>query len=353
MDSAHNEFVGGQDYTDSITVATADGTSQVITVTMHGTNDAAVITGASTAALTESNAAQSTGGDLNASDVDSAATFVAQTDVAGDHGYGKFSIDENGTWTYAMDSAHNEFVGGQDYTDSITVATADGTSQVITVTMHGTNDVPLADSDTSNDHDSDTATATTTDWGVTNGDANVKVGNDADNTISGGNKQDSLYGAGGNDTLNGNNGVDKLYGQAGSDTLNGDIDGDELYGGSGDDLLLGGGGGDQLWGGSGNDTFKFTATNDSSLNGSNAPDTIHDFHHGFDRIDVSLINSGDGGAGDFAFGGTGPTAHGVWYTEGGGNTTLHFDTNGSSGSDEMTIILTGTGLGLTASDFLL
>src|SRR4029077_7980479 len=143
MDSAHDEFVGGQDYTDSITVKTADGTSQVITVTMHGTNDAAVITGSSTAALTETNAAQSTGGDLNATDVDSAATFVAQSNVAGDHGYGKFSIDAAGTWTYAMDNAHNEFVGGVDYTDSITVATADGTSQVITVTMHGTNDAAV------------------------------------------------------------------------------------------------------------------------------------------------------------------------------------------------------------------
>jgi VCBS repeat-containing protein len=62
MDNAHDEFVGGQDYTDSVTVATADGTSQVLTVTMHGTNDAAVITGSSTASLTETNAAQSTGG---------------------------------------------------------------------------------------------------------------------------------------------------------------------------------------------------------------------------------------------------------------------------------------------------
>src|SRR4029077_8444628 len=86
MNNAHDEFVGGQDYTDSITVKTADGTSQVLTVTMHGTNDAAVITGSSTAALSESNAAQSTGGDLNATDVDSAATFVAQSNVAGDHG---------------------------------------------------------------------------------------------------------------------------------------------------------------------------------------------------------------------------------------------------------------------------
>ena len=127
MDDAHNEFVGGTDYTDSITVATADGTTQVITVTMHGTNDAAVITGASTAELTETNAAQSTGGTLIATDLDSSSAFVAQTNVAGSNGYGKFSIDAAGVWTYTMNDAHNEFVGGTDYTDSITVATADGT----------------------------------------------------------------------------------------------------------------------------------------------------------------------------------------------------------------------------------
>ena len=86
-----------------------------------------MITGASTAALTETNAAQSTGGDLNRHRRGQLDAFVAQTDVAGDHGYGKFSIDAAGAWTYTMNNAHDEFVGGQDYTDSITVATADGT----------------------------------------------------------------------------------------------------------------------------------------------------------------------------------------------------------------------------------
>ena len=167
-------------------------------------------------------------------------------------------------------------------------------------------------------------------------------------TDVGGNGGDTLYGTGGNDTLNGNSGVDTVYGKAGNDTLIGGGAGDTLYGGSGDDVLIGGAGTDELWGGRGNDTFVFTDVSESS---SGAPDTIHDFRHGFDKIDVTSINSGDGGAGDFAFGGTVATAHGVWYTEGGGNTTLHFDTNGSTGSDEMTIILTGIGLGLTASDF--
>src|SRR5258705_160131 len=138
MDSAHDEFVGGQNYSDSITVATADGTTQVITVTMHGTDDATVITGTSTAELTETNAAQSTGGTLTATDPDSSNAFVVQSGAAGSNGYGTFSINAAGVWTYTMDSAHNEFVGGTDYTDSITDATADGTTQVLTVELQRT-----------------------------------------------------------------------------------------------------------------------------------------------------------------------------------------------------------------------
>ncbi|MDC7714834.1 VCBS domain-containing protein, partial [Vogesella sp. LYT5W] len=73
--------------------------AQTATITITGTNDAAVITGSSTAELSESNAAQNTGGNLDASDVDSAADFVAQTDVGGSNGYGTFSIDASGAWT--------------------------------------------------------------------------------------------------------------------------------------------------------------------------------------------------------------------------------------------------------------
>ena len=142
-DNAHNEFAYGTDYADSITVATADGTQQVVTVTIAGTNDAAVISGTSSASLTETNVVLTATGTLNATDVDSAATFVAQTNVGGNHGYGKFSIGTDGVWSYTADSAHNEFVGGTDYTDSVTVSTADGTEQVITVTVEGTNDAAV------------------------------------------------------------------------------------------------------------------------------------------------------------------------------------------------------------------
>jgi VCBS repeat-containing protein len=148
MNSAHDQFVKGQEYTDSITVKSADGTEQVVTVTMTGTNDAAVISGDSTAALTESDAAQSTGGQLYAADVDNADNvFQAQTDVAGSSGYGKFSIDTGGVWTYAMDSAHDEFVKDQDYTDSITFKTEDGSEQIVTVSINGTNDAAVISGD--------------------------------------------------------------------------------------------------------------------------------------------------------------------------------------------------------------
>ena len=40
---------------------------------------------------------------------------MPQTNVTGSNGYGKFTIAADGTWTYVMDNAHDEFVGGQDH----------------------------------------------------------------------------------------------------------------------------------------------------------------------------------------------------------------------------------------------
>ena len=137
-DTAHNEFVGGTTYTDSITVATADGTQQVVTVTIAGTNDAAVISGVSTASLTETNTVLTATGSLTVTDVDSATTFVAQANVAGDHAYGAFSITSDGVWNYTADTAHNVFAVGTTYSDSITVASADGTHHDISVSISGT-----------------------------------------------------------------------------------------------------------------------------------------------------------------------------------------------------------------------
>ena len=85
------------------TVATIDGTARQITVTITGSNDAAVLS-AGTTQLSETDVPLSTGGMLTIADVDSPATFVPQSGTAGSHGM--FYIDAGGTWTYTASSAH-------------------------------------------------------------------------------------------------------------------------------------------------------------------------------------------------------------------------------------------------------
>jgi VCBS repeat-containing protein len=105
-------------------------------------NDAATFTGDINKTITETNAAQTVGGTLIVTDVDSPTTVVAQTAVNGSAGYGKFTISTAGVWSYTMNSAQNQFVAGQTYDDTLTVTTADGTQQEIKVTITGTNDAP-------------------------------------------------------------------------------------------------------------------------------------------------------------------------------------------------------------------
>lgn len=141
MDSAHNEFKAGVTYTDMLTVMSADGTTSSITINIVGTDDAAVIA-PTTVNLYESDAVLTTGGTITIVDPDNSPTFVAQTNVTGSGGYGHFTLAADGVWTYATDSAHNEFIAGTTYTDTLNVAGTDGTTSTITVNMAGTNDAP-------------------------------------------------------------------------------------------------------------------------------------------------------------------------------------------------------------------
>ncbi|MBV7550346.1 VCBS domain-containing protein [Pseudomonas sp. PDM26] len=145
--SAHNEFAAGTTYTDTFAVSSADGTLTSVTVHILGTNDAAVLS-ADIANLTETNAALTTAGTLTISDVDSAATFVAQTNTVGS--YGQFSIGTGGAWTYVANSAHNEFAAGTTYTDTFAVSSADGTLTSVTVHILGTNDAAMLSADIAN-----------------------------------------------------------------------------------------------------------------------------------------------------------------------------------------------------------
>ncbi|UUZ57468.1 VCBS domain-containing protein [Massilia sp. H-1] len=145
--SAHNEFVAGTNYSDVFTVTSADGTTSTITINILGTNDAAVISTATTN-LTETDAVLTTSGNLTITDADSAATFVVSTISLST--YGSIAIDANGAWNYTASSAHPEFVAGANYSDVFTVTSADGTTGTITVNIVGTNDAAVISTATAN-----------------------------------------------------------------------------------------------------------------------------------------------------------------------------------------------------------
>ena len=98
--------------------------------------------------LTETNAVLTAGGTLTITDVDSPATFVVQTGTVGT--YGTFAISAAGVWTYTASSAHNEFAAGTTYSETFTVASADGTTSTVTVNILGTNDAAVLSTATVN-----------------------------------------------------------------------------------------------------------------------------------------------------------------------------------------------------------
>ncbi|KUM23939.1 hypothetical protein AU467_32385 [Mesorhizobium loti] len=398
-----------------VTVSTVDGTQQVIDITIHGANDAAVLSSASVN-LTEGNTAAdiSTSGTLTISDVDSPATFAAQAGTVGS--YGTFAINSAGAWTYTASSAHDEFVAGQHYTENFDVVSADGTHTSVAIDILGTDDGParfaptdiqLTPSTTTGDINfssfqfTGTLTATDPDPGsfvysiTSQSDPGLfsisgstlssslsglspskaysitvqatQVGDPAGPayqysetfqviTGSNGNSSDGLNGAnGGDDVLYGNGGADIILGMAGNDTLFGQSGNDTLNGGDGNDRLVGGVGADTLTGGLGADTFYYgSAISDSPVGAGN--DTITDFVHGVDKIDLSSIDANTASGGDqaFLFGGqnAATVANSITWSEVGGNTIVHVDVNGNTSAD-FQITLTGINLGLTASDFVL
>jgi VCBS repeat-containing protein len=144
----------GENLTDSFVVKTADGTAQTVTITIEGSNDAAVICGDTHGCVVEPSRScyppPSASGTLTDKDVDNPDnTFAAVTcPQTSDHGYGSFTMTACGTWTYTLDErnpAVKALNACDTLTDTFTVATIDGTAQTVTVTIQGADDVGLHD----------------------------------------------------------------------------------------------------------------------------------------------------------------------------------------------------------------
>ncbi|MFB2667602.1 VCBS domain-containing protein [Shewanella xiamenensis] len=142
----HGEFV-----TETLFVKALDGTTQKIEILIKGADDKAIIGGTDTATLVEDQSVQhgqlQAHGTLTITDPDAGqAQFAALTDVTGSAGYGHFSIDATGNWTYTANNtltAIQQLNTGEHLTDSLTISSADGTNHTLTVTITGSNDAPV------------------------------------------------------------------------------------------------------------------------------------------------------------------------------------------------------------------
>ncbi|SAI71920.1 hemolysin [Bordetella ansorpii] len=187
--AAAQGLVAGQSVTETYTVQVSDGQggtdTRTVSVTVNGSDDAAIITahtpGADAGAVAEGS--QSTGGKLDITDPDAGqAVFQAQTGTQGAHG--TFTLDATGNWTYNLnnDAAVRALGANETLTETFTVKSADGSTHDITVTIQGTNDAPVLSGDVTGSVTEDgvkTATGqlTTTDVDTTDTHTYSVVGN--------------------------------------------------------------------------------------------------------------------------------------------------------------------------------
>ena len=136
----------GETRVETFTVSTVDGTQQIVTVTIHGVSDTAVIGGDAAGAVTEDlnvngQGNLTTGGSLTITDPDAGEASFQPTVSAPAGTLGTLTIAPNGTWTYSVPNSAVQYLkAGQTKVETFTIQSADGTAHTITVTIHGVND---------------------------------------------------------------------------------------------------------------------------------------------------------------------------------------------------------------------
>ncbi|WP_421232166.1 retention module-containing protein, partial [Aeromonas sp. 600276] len=122
-----------------------------VTGTVTPVNDAAVITGTDSGNVVEdeTNPILSETGTLSVADVDGAdeAKFLAGNGVASTGALGSLTITETGAWTYNVDNSKVQYLGeGETKVETFTVASVDGTTHTVTITITGSNDAAVVSS---------------------------------------------------------------------------------------------------------------------------------------------------------------------------------------------------------------
>ena len=125
----------------------------MVTITITGANDAAVISGVANGTVTEAGGVNNgtpgtptATGNLNSTDVDNPNDLWEPVSTPLLSQFGSYTLTADGVWTYTLDNDNPAVQArnvGQTLTDTFTVFTVDGTAQVVTITINGANDAAV------------------------------------------------------------------------------------------------------------------------------------------------------------------------------------------------------------------
>jgi VCBS repeat-containing protein len=328
-------YNGSDSFTYTVTdAASNESATRTVQLAIAPVNDAAVITGQASGSVTEDAAVNTATGDLHAADIDNPVD--SWTAAFGTTAHGSWTISAAGVWVFTLDNTNAQVQAlnaGGSLTDTFSVTTADGTSQLVAVTINGTNEpvgapndliftvnnaisgnslpsgafaqmsVANAVSGATYSYSATSLTATTLSGGVvanfagdftvssagvvtatgvdldriyeltvqvTQGGASytesftIVVGTNADDTVQGAPLlgDDIIYAAGN---------ADVVFAGSGNDTVFGQNNDDQIHGGLGNDVIYSGGNNDRIF-------F------DTALDAATNVDRIMDFNGNNDRI---------------------------------------------------------------------
>ncbi|OXR30036.1 hypothetical protein PSJE_25050, partial [Pseudomonas jessenii] len=158
--SAVQSLKAGESHDDVFTVQVSDGLggvdTQLVTVTVTGSNDAPVLSFATghDAGAVQEDTTLSVSGQFSSTDIDHDATSSWTINGSPTGTYGSIAVDSTGQWTYTLANGTNgvasavqSLKAGESHDDVFTVQVSDGLggvdTQLVTITVTGSNDAPV------------------------------------------------------------------------------------------------------------------------------------------------------------------------------------------------------------------
>jgi large repetitive protein len=138
----------------TVTDNTGASSTQPVTITIVGTNDAAVIGDPTVHDVTEdvnvnANGNLTASGTISITDADQNQASFQTTVTGAQDNLGSLTLQANGSYTYTVADSAVQFLGANDTkVDTFTVTAFDGTTKQISFTIHGANDALVAVDDT-------------------------------------------------------------------------------------------------------------------------------------------------------------------------------------------------------------